>query len=135
MERIGADAFITLQGRFFMGKRARTEHFFPGYWELPGGKGEPGESPEQALVREIREELGVGVQVGAQLYQYTYKHLGTRYTWFVFAATLTDTPDAIQSHVHEDQRWFSSLEELDGLQISDQMKAAVNACLGQLGKD
>jgi len=42
----------------------RADQSFPLSWEFPGGKIEPGESPEFALVREIQEELGCTVKVG-----------------------------------------------------------------------
>jgi 8-oxo-dGTP diphosphatase len=47
------------QGRFLLGKRSIRRKAYPGVWDLPGGHVETGEAVEQALVRELREELGV----------------------------------------------------------------------------
>ena len=47
---------------------------FKGGWEFPGGKIEPGETPEDALVREIREELATDIKVGELLYTIEYDY-------------------------------------------------------------
>lgn len=51
------------RGRILLTRRTETRDM-PGLWEFPGGKREPGETSEQALVRELNEELGIEAQVG-----------------------------------------------------------------------
>jgi 8-oxo-dGTP diphosphatase len=52
-----AVALILDRGRCFVQRRDPAARRFPGLWEFPGGKLEPGESPRAALLRELREEL------------------------------------------------------------------------------
>src|SRR5690625_2726231 len=56
-------AIIEREGTVFAARR-NPERSAGGLWEFPGGKVELGESPEQALRREVLEELGIGITVG-----------------------------------------------------------------------
>lgn len=47
------------QGRLLLGKRSARRRAYPGVWDVPGGHMEAGETAEQTLVRELREEIGV----------------------------------------------------------------------------
>ena len=54
---------IQREGRILVGQRRRGDRH-PLKWEFPGGKVEAGETPQQALVRELREELQIEATVG-----------------------------------------------------------------------
>jgi 8-oxo-dGTP diphosphatase len=53
-----AGALVDADGRVLVAERPEGKHL-AGLWEFPGGKMEPGETPEAALIRELREELGI----------------------------------------------------------------------------
>ena len=79
-------------------------------WEFVGGKVEPGETPEQALARECREELGVTLSVGEVFMEvtHTYPDLTVHLTLFQ-AAIQAGEPQKLE---HQDLRWITR-EEID----------------------
>ena len=69
---VAAGILINSAGQFLLGSRPAGKPY-AGYWEFPGGKLEPGESPETALVRELDEELGI---VAEELAPFTFVSFG-----------------------------------------------------------
>src|SRR5213078_4577900 len=58
---VAAVALIDADGLVLLAERPEGKHL-AGLWEFPGGKVQSGETPEQALIRELAEELGIGVE-------------------------------------------------------------------------
>lgn len=80
-------------------------------WEFVGGKVEPGETPQEALIRECREELAVTVRVGDVFMEviHAYPDLSVRLT--LFNAVITDgIPQKLE---HNDIRWITKAQ-IDG---------------------
>jgi 8-oxo-dGTP diphosphatase len=68
-------AIIERNGRILVGQRqASQSHALK--WEFPGGKVEPGETPERALARELEEELDIREAAGAEIARYPYTYPG-----------------------------------------------------------
>jgi 8-oxo-dGTP diphosphatase len=77
-----------------------------GEWDLPGGRPDEGEDHRAALKREVREESGLEVEVGAALEGHLFEVLPQRFVRIeVFACRLVGASKVTISHEHQDVRW------------------------------
>jgi 8-oxo-dGTP diphosphatase len=84
--------------------RRRADQPHPLKWEFPGGKIEAGESPEAALVRELREELGIEAQTGRELSRYEFAYPGKNPILLIFIE-LAGWQGEIQNLIFEAVVW------------------------------
>jgi 8-oxo-dGTP diphosphatase len=76
-------AIIQRAGCILIGQRKDLGHH-PLKWEFPGGKVEPGETPEAALIRELQEELGIQARIDRELMRYEYQYPGRSRILLIF---------------------------------------------------
>ena len=82
------------------------------WWEFPGGKMEAGETPEEALVREIREELSAEISVDEFLCTVEYDYPNFHLTMHCYLCSLVT--EALHLNEHEAARWLTK-DELDSV--------------------
>lgn len=103
-------ALIVRDGRLLIARRPEGKHM-AGRWEFPGGKLEKGESPEEAIEREIREELAAEIRAG-RVYQaiaYSYPEKDVLLLFYA-ASVVSGEPRPVE----EAEISWITLEELDG---------------------
>lgn len=97
-------------------------------WEFVGGKVEPGETKEQALIRECREELGVTVSVGEVFLDVVHEYPDLTVHLTLFHAAITQgTPQRLE---HQDIRWIT-VEEIDQYEFCPADEEILNRLRGR----
>ncbi len=99
-------AVVERAGLLLITRRIDGTHL-AGHWEFPGGKCEPGESPERCLARELREELGVGARVGREIYRTLYAYADRKLDLRFFDCEIDGEPEA---RLGQDIRWAARHE-------------------------
>ena len=103
MKRIEVVAAVLRDGeRIFATQRGYGD--WKDWWEFPGGKMEPGEAPEEALAREIREELGAEIRVGRLLDTVEWDYPAFHLTMHCYLCTLASA--GMELREHEAARWL-----------------------------
>ena len=101
-------AIIIRDGKVFATQRGYGE--WKDWWEFPGGKIEPEETPEDALKREIREELATEIEVGDLFTKVEYDYPKFHLTMHCYLCSIIDGQLSLLEH--EDARWLGK-EELN----------------------
>jgi 8-oxo-dGTP diphosphatase len=96
-------AILEREGRILIGQRTR-EQSHPLKWEFPGGKVEFGETPEQAVVRELDEELGIQAEAISEITRYQYQYAGKSPIELIFFRIGGHTGE-VTNRIFRDLRW------------------------------
>ena len=99
-------AIIRKGGKIFATQRGYGE--WKDWWEFPGGKMEVGETPEEALVREIREELSAEISVDEFLCTVEYDYPAFHLKMYCYLCSLVT--EALHLNEHEAARWLTKDE-------------------------
>ena len=98
-----AAAVIIREGKVFATQRGYGQ--WQGWWEFPGGKIESGERPQEALVREIREELDAEIEVGDLLETVEWDYPDFHLTMHCFLCSLLS--ESMHLNEHEAAAWLA----------------------------
>lgn len=107
-------------GNCLLLKRSPNSKANAGKWEFPGGKVDPGENFEEALIREVKEETGLVVSI-SRLLGATEVELAERKIIYLIMEGRLESGKVVTSEEHEDFRWIAP-RALSGIDLVEQFK-------------
>lgn len=126
-----AAAIIDHDGKIFCAQRPADKDL-AGFWEFPGGKTEAHETPEEALVREIREEFGADIEVLSYVNEASFDYeFGTVVMKTYRARLMTEEgpENRLRLLEHQDSRWLApaELKQLEWAPVDREAVAILSA--------
>ena len=115
-------------GRYLITQRPPTSSL-PLLWEFPGGRVERGESDQEALARELREEMGIEVRIAEEAMHTHHEYPGYEIDFRVFRCRLISPESKIRHLRVHDHRWVT-LEEMSQYQFPDADARTLEKLLG-----
>jgi len=117
---------INSQGKVLLQLRTQDAPYYPGYWTLPGGKVEENETLEQALKREIKEELGINL-VNYRLFKQTRQRKGNSAAErIIYWSNLDKKIEELALEESSALKYFSK-NEIASLKIAFQLKGVIKS--------
>jgi len=122
---VGAGAIIS-NGKFLAARRAQSEKH-AGWWEFPGGKFEQGETAEECLIREIKEELDLDVTVHEDVGKWIFDHDDVVVRLHVMICRIVSGD--LKLSVHDEFKWCDNSNQVNWLGPDKEIADAISAML------
>jgi 8-oxo-dGTP diphosphatase len=129
VKRLAVVAAVVRAGDRILVTRRPDRHDRRGQWEFPGGKVEPGESEPDALRREIREELGCAIDVGALLLRHVHRYPDLEVELAFYAGLLP--PGAVPAAIGVAELVWAEVGALAGYDFLEADRAVLGALVAR----
>jgi len=111
---------IQKDGKFLLLKRALSSKSYPGMWDFAGGKHDPGETPEQAVIRETREETSYEIDPGKEIKKEEYHDEQHDLLFHYFVPTVLSGKLKL-SYDHSEFKWVTK-SEMENFELHPSVK-------------
>ncbi|MEK6890108.1 MAG: NUDIX domain-containing protein [Nanoarchaeota archaeon] len=125
-QKIVVTGLLKREGKVLILKRSSKEDFLPNYWELPSGKVEFGETVEQALKREFKEETNLDIEVKSpyKIFSYLSDNKNRHTIEIIFHVSCKDIKKLIISEDHQEYIWISK-DDIKKYKISKEISQSI----------